>query len=128
VKGAFLLSEDRQLFAELCDVLVRIGAEYTADDDVLQLRDDRGRLLTVIGRVEPEFEWEFRQGPFTLEGNAWLPDMSSVTACIVECRWEDLFASVVARIASELEAMLWVLDSNGHLWLASEVDPARISL
>jgi hypothetical protein len=54
--------------------------------------------------------------------------MTSVTACIAECRWEDLFVSVVRRIAVELAVSVWVLDSDGVLWRASDVDPDRIRL
>lgn len=129
MKGAFLLSESQSLFSDACAALVRRGATYAeGDGGVAQYRDAEGRLFTLFGTVDPEFDWEFREGPFSLAGQAVMPDMSTVTACSVECRWEELFAVVVKAIASELTTPAWVLDGDGVLWLASEVDPKRIRL
>lgn len=129
MKSAFLISEGPGLFVEIRDALMRTGSASLNDDGYfVQFNDGQGRLLSVVGHDTPETEWEFRDGPFVLRNNASLPDMQSISACLVECRWEDLFASVAARLAGELQRPLWALDSDGSLWPATAVDPDRIIL
>ncbi len=57
-----------------------------------------------------------------------LPDMLSLTACAIECRWEDLFCAEVKALANALHLPSWVLDGDGVLWPADAVDPARVRL
>jgi hypothetical protein len=54
--------------------------------------------------------------------------MTTVTACVIECRWEDLFAWAVGAIASRLSQPCWVLDGNGVLWAADSIDLDRLQL
>lgn len=39
--------------------------------------------------------------------------MATIHACVIECRFEDLFATTTARIAAALPCPTWVLDGNG---------------
>lgn len=129
MKSAFLLAESASLFDDARDVLVREGADYTPDHGGLaQAWDPQGRLLNMFGTYPPESEWEYREGPFDLETAAPPADMDRVTACYVECRFEDLFVATVARIAAAVPHATWVLDSNGTMWDAASVDPARVRL
>jgi hypothetical protein len=56
------------------------------------------------------------------------PDLQTVSACYVECRWEDLFTDVVSRMSAKLDFPLWVLDSDGNVWSADAIDPDRLVL
>lgn len=128
MKSAFLLSTRQDLFDAARSALLAGPHSASANGDTVQFRDPRGRLFTMFDGPDPELDWEVREGPYILAGGAVLPDMASVAICIIECRWEDLFASVVSEIADALLAPSWVLDSNGVLWPASDVDPSRITL
>jgi hypothetical protein len=129
MKSAFLLAENESLFADARDVLVRDGAAYAdGDGGTVQGRDPLGRLLTMFGDDPPGFEWEYREGPFTFERATPPSDMATIHACVIECRFEDLFAATTARIAAALPYPVWVLDSNGTIWDAASVDPERVRL
>jgi len=127
VKGAFLVAEDADLYRNVRDALVRVGAVAT-DDDVVQFRDELGNLLTVFGRVPMSTDWEWREGPLTIHGTIPLPSLERATACWLECRSERAFAVIVRQLATELAGPAWVIDGDGGLWLASKVDPDRLKL
>jgi hypothetical protein len=57
-----------------------------------------------------------------------VPDLSHVGACSIECRWEDWFVALVDDIAATLDRDSWVLDTNGVLWAARDIDPTRLRL
>ena len=127
MKSAFLLSEDAELVDKVSKVLGRHGAPISSDK-VIQLSDERGRLLTIFGELDPAFDWEWRDGPIVMFDGSPTPPVASMTACVVECRWEDLFASTMAVIAAGVAENLWVLDGDGVLWPAQAVDPGRVRL
>jgi hypothetical protein len=129
MKGATLLSLDLEFFSEVVSILVRDGATYTADGRVLQLVDSDGRYLTMFGTERAEYAVEFLvDSPTPADEGVQIPDMSRAVVCSVECRWEDLFARVVQRIATQLSQPMWVLDSWNVVWNAATVDPARVGL
>jgi hypothetical protein len=98
------------------------------DGDASQLTTPDGRLFTVFGSIPPGTEWEYDTGPYVPAGMAVIPDMTRVTVCFIECRWEDLFVDLVRKVAVRLGAPTWVLDSNRVLWVASEVDASDVAL
>lgn len=51
-----------------------------------------------------------------------------VSTAYVECRWEDLFATTVARLADQVPGQLCALDSNDVPWDARAIEPVRIAL
>jgi hypothetical protein len=129
VKGAFLISDDSNLFRDARAVLLKLGAKSSDDSGgVAQLRDEAGRLFTIFGRIPAESEWEVREGPFEVGSGSGIPDMATVTACAIECRWEDLFATVVGRIAAQLPGPCWDLAGNGVVWAADSLDSERLHL
>jgi hypothetical protein len=128
MKSAFLLAENVNLFSDTREVLVQSGWSSSRDGDVIQTRDSQDRLVTLFGTVEPEFAWEYTEGPFVFESEAAPSDMTLVTACVIECRSEELFAATTAQIAAALPYPTWVLDGDGVIWDATAVDPARIQL
>jgi hypothetical protein len=127
MKGAFLVSGDAFLFANVSEILRRHGA-VTTSDKVTQLSDTEGRLLTIFGDLDPALDWEWKDGVIVMFDGSAIPPESAITACSVECRWEDLFASTMATIGDELAEKAWVLDGDGVLWPVQEVDPERVKL
>jgi hypothetical protein len=129
VKGALLLAESPHVFTATADVLRGEGATYIdADGGVVQLTDDDGRLLTVFKQIGEATERTYRDDVEAVMPGVQPPDMSLVTACDVECRWEDLFVSVMRLLADRLTEPVWVLDGDGVLWAAGAVDPRRVVL
>ena len=127
MKGAFLISEDPGIFGKVRDALVRAGAIAT-DDDVVQLRDEQGNLVTVFGRIPPGTEWEWQEGPFTLHGQVAAPGMERATACWIESRSERAVSVIVHKLAAEIGSPTWLLDSASVLWPASDIDAELLRL
>lgn len=126
MKSAFLLSEVPGVFEAAAAFLRSLGAKSAAD--VVQLTDADGRLFTLYAHRNPETEWEFRDPPYSIETGVTCPDLQRVTAMVAECRWDEWFVSLVEQLARELDAPLWVLDTDGRLWDADAIDVARLVL
>lgn len=127
MKGAFLVSQQPNLAELVLSALRAAGAEITPDG-VAQLRDQQGRLFTVFARPDPEGDWEWRRGPVTLAREGLQPDLEMSSACWIECRWEEMFATRVRELALALPELSWVLDGDGVLWRAEDVDPLQVRL
>jgi hypothetical protein len=125
MKSAFLIAFSDNLFEDVGAFLHAEGAFYDPGR-VAQFRDQNHRFFTVFPWVGPESE--VRIGPFVSADGSPIPDMSSISACIIECRWEDLFVTYVARIARALGQRAWILDSECVIWPAEAVDPERVRL
>lgn len=123
MKGVFLLSADPELFALVERIMLDAGAAAYAGK-VAQLKDDQGRLLTVFGELNDLFKADMV--PDSYRGPAPAPDVSDATGVWVECRWEQWFVEWVAALAAALPDPLWVLDGNGVLWSAADVDPDEL--
>jgi hypothetical protein len=126
MRGAFLVSDSPDIYRDVSVALVDMGA--VAYEEVVQLRDDQGRLFTVDLLADSESGWEWREGPFVVRGDAEPPEMVTATACLVQCRWEDLFTSIVHQLAAVLPEPAWVLDGNDVLWPAALVDEREVRL
>jgi hypothetical protein len=126
MKGAFLVSEDHELFDKARDVLVTLGAMYSAEMGAVQAKDQHGHLFTLYREAEPE--WEFRVGPFTAGPGVIVPDMSLLAGYAIECNSEEYFTKIVKDVATVAGGHSWVLDGDGVLWPALDVDPARVRL
>lgn len=86
MKSVFLVSQDHDLYRQVEDVVVGEGATASSDK-VVQLRDDEDRLLTVYGNLNaPDYD-DVRQPAEGFRGAGEAPDLLTVTACVVECRW-----------------------------------------
>ncbi|MFE0642644.1 hypothetical protein ACFW2Y_13665 [Streptomyces sp. NPDC058877] len=125
MKGAYLISTSTDLFDKIHSILLEVGAKAAAD--VVQLDDGQGHLFTVY-EADPSLDWDWREGPFSLRREVQMPDLAGAVACMVECRWEAMFARVVQHISAHLPQTAWVLDGNGVLWDASDVDPSEVCL
>ncbi|GAA4621865.1 hypothetical protein [Cellulomonas oligotrophica] len=126
MRSAYLVSTERSLEDDVWCAAARMGAEVR--DHVAQHRDGEGRLVTVFGALDPKEAADWQEGPFEYRGPGSAPDLSTTVAVSVECRWEDLFVSWVARLASLLPYPAWVVDGDGVVWPATDVDPAAVCL
>lgn len=118
VKGATLVSPDAELLDKARDLLA--GAHsVTAGDDSFQVVDSMGRHYTFFGVAEPDWEWREHVDTARCPLPAGWPSMHGFA---VECRWEDLFVALTMDIASVASGGLWIVDGDGVLWPASEVD------
>jgi hypothetical protein len=72
MKSVFLLSPLPNIFRSVADILRTDATCSTREaEDVLQLVDSDGRLLTVFAHTNEETAWEYRDGPFILsDGSA----------------------------------------------------------
>jgi hypothetical protein len=127
MKGAFLVGKDELLFDTVKRVLLSLGGQVSADGEVAQLRDDIEGMFTIY-RVAPESEWEFKTGALKSPPEVKLPDISDMQGIAIECRSESLFVSLVKKIAEACTCDLWVVDGNGVVWHAYDVNPGLVRL
>jgi hypothetical protein len=128
VKGAFLVSGDDRLFETVSGTLLSLGGKLFSQGAVAQLQDEAGGLFTTYP-VRPELEWEFKSGELTAAPGASLPDVSDMTGIAIECRSEFQFAAIVKAIAiAGSTGDMWVVDGDGVVWPAAEVDASRVRL
>lgn len=125
MKGAFLAADDASLFSRVRVLLVRLGAQVAGDGAVVQLVLDSGGLFTVFRDV-PSLEW--RSGTLMTPDGSRVPDLHRANACWIECRSESAFAALAHNIAQPLTSAAWVIDTDGVVWPASDVDPAHMKL
>jgi hypothetical protein len=135
MKSAFLLCEhtsNSELFELLSASLPEASSSPASEfgQRILQLRDAQARLFTVfeIATNGGAFEFDLRQPPDRVEPGVVVPDLGRVAACYIECRWEAWFVALVGRVAVGLRQPAWVLDSDGALWAADDIDPSRLVL
>ena len=126
MKGAFLVSPGIQLFDVAGRALVDMGGTYYPDDGVVQLRDELGNLFTIYENAEPSYE--YRDRPLVGASEIQLPNLHDMIGLAVECRNERHFAMLVKAIAQASDSAVWVVDGDGVVWSALEVDPARVRL
>jgi len=127
MKSAFLLSPDLSLYEHIRDMMANIGVDPTADK-VIQIREPDGRLFTLESDLGSYFDYELNEPIKAWRGVGEAPDITKATGCYVECRWEDVFIKWVEYIADRLPYPLWVLDSDGILWPAHNIDPTQLAL
>lgn len=128
MKGAFLVGRDDQLFETVKRLLLSRGGRVSSDGAYAQLEDETGGLFTAY-RVSPELEWEFKDGELTAASGTGLPDVSDMTGVAIECRSELQFGALVKAISdASAPTEMWVVDGDGVVWPASQVDPSRVRL
>jgi hypothetical protein len=86
--------------------------------------DGTAAPLTNIYPVEPvTAEWEDWE-----TDDSSMPDPSTMSQLIFECRSPEWVAEVGRLIAAGVEAPVWFVDSSDVAWPADRVDPSRASL
>ncbi|GEK23163.1 hypothetical protein CXY01_36830 [Cellulomonas xylanilytica] len=126
MKSAYLVSLSEAFEVDVLQAAAGLGADVR--NDVAQLRDDQDRLVTVFGGLGAHDAPDWRAGLSAAPGSGPLPDLSTATAVSIECRWEDLFVSFVGRLAALLPNPSWVVDGDGVVWPAAQVDPSAVRL
>jgi hypothetical protein len=126
MKGAFLVSASNHLFDVARDVIVELGGKYYPENDAAQLRDELGNLFTAFDNAEPAYE--YLDDPLTGAPGVQIPDLSNMSGIAVECRNERYFAMMTKTIAEASDADVWVIDGDGVVWPAAEVDAAQVCL
>jgi hypothetical protein len=124
VKGAILVSPDAELLTKAVDLLAR-DHPVAATEDWLQVTDSRGRRYTLHGNAVPDWEWREHVDTTRCPLPTGWPSMHGFA---VECRWEDLFVILTTDIASSVSDALWIIDGDGMLWHATEIDIDELRL
>lgn len=128
MKSALLVSYRPDLFETVVGVLRGLSGEVSEATRSSQMTDAEGRLLTVLGAPHEETLRSLREEENTPREGVTAPDMDLVRVCVIECRWEDLFASVVREVAHAVGEPCWVVDGDGVIWDAANVDPSLVRL
>lgn len=126
MRSAYLVSLSESFEHDVLRAAAGLGADVRGD--VAQLRDGREGLVTVFGGLGVDGASDWREHLTPAPGSGPLPDLSTAVAVSVECRWEDLFAAFVGRLAGLLPYPAWVVDGNGVVWPAERVDPGGVQL
>ena len=99
-----------------------VGVEVSAFEGSVQLKDSRNRLLTAFEDDEDGRDW-LPGGLSRFRNNG----LEAPRAFVIECRWEDLLCRVL-RFAAQNTPNLFVVDVDGAVHVASDLDEATISL
>ena len=128
--GGFFIAVESGLFHRASIAIVGLGGVRAVNNlgGVVQIIDSVGHLFTLYERVPDGTEWEFQDGSFTAAPGVQQPDMRCVVACPFECRWPDLVTRLANRISRTADEPTWVLDSDGVVWDAENVDPGEVVL
>ena len=127
MKGAFIVSEEEDLYTQIEQVLVAHGG--TSGDNVAQVSGTDGTLFTAYGNLGSEFEFDLNEEPEDIRGDVNdLPEFGTSTSCWAECRSTEQFVEWVRTVAAARSQATWVLDGNGVLWSSARLDPALLTL
>jgi hypothetical protein len=128
MKSALLVAYRPDLFESVVGVLRGLSAEVSEAARYAQMADAKGRLLTVLGAPHEETLRSLREEENTAREGVTAPDMNLVHVCVVECRWEELFARFAREAARAVGGTCWVVDGDGVIWDAAHVDPSLVRL
>lgn len=128
MKSALLVSYRVDLLKVIADVLGTLSTDVSEAEGYVRMVDGEGRILTVFGMPQEETLRSLREDENTLRGGVTAPDLGRLCGCSIECRWEDLFASVVREVARAAGETCWVVDGDGVIWDAAHVDPNLVRL
>jgi hypothetical protein len=128
MKGAFIVSSNENLYAQVEQILVDSGGR-AAPDHIVQIKDDNGVLFTVFGELGEEFATDLAAGADETRGDIdATPTFSTSTSCWAECSSEEAFVHWISVIADARREPTWVLDGDGVLWTSSALDPTGVRL
>lgn len=128
MKSALLVSYRADLFDVVSHVLRKLSPDVAEAVNYARMVDTDGRILTVFGAPHEHTYSSLREEENTPREGVTAPDMDLVRVCVIECRWEDLFANVVREVAHAVREPCWVVDGDGVIWDAANVDPTLIRL
>ncbi|GEN80502.1 hypothetical protein [Actinotalea fermentans] len=136
MKSAYFLSHDPLLFEKARQAVretgrdIWHGCELTYEgDDELQVREvATDHLFTLENREDPKYGYLYKSPPHYPEPGVTMPDLETAIPYGAVCRWEDLFVRLVRVITEISGEPAWILDENGVIWDARNVDPDRVLL
>ncbi len=137
MKSAFLLSHDPSLIPKVNQSIRAAGTAgwegcdvvYAGTNEIQVVESGTDRLFTLEPYLDrPDLAWTYRTPPHFPEPRVPMPDLDTVLAYGVLCRWEDLFVRLVRAVAEISGEPAWILDENSVIWDALNVDPARVHL
>lgn len=137
MKSAFYLSHDPSLIAKVHQAIRDAGAAgwegcdvvYDGANEIQVVESGTDRLFTLEPYLDrAELAWTYRNPPHFPEPGVDMPDLATVLAYGVLCRWEDLFVRLVRTITEISGQPAWILDENSVVWDALNVDPDRVHL
>lgn len=126
MRGAYLISDDEDLAARVWSAMRTLGV--TAVADAAQITEGEGKSLSIEGELDEAIAWDWQEGPFEFRGPEPYPEMSRMSALLVQCRSEEMIADWMGRLAALVDVPLWVLDGEGVVWPADDVDPSQVRL
>ncbi len=98
------------------------------EDGAAQICRPAGRLLTVYEGAYSLADWHVHDAPVAGRGGP-VPDLSAMpSSCAIECRWKDWFVEAISELAERAVGAVWVLDNNGVVWSARDIDADRLQL
>lgn len=127
MKGAVLLSADRDLVKKFAARLLAEGVQHTTGDNDVTTQATSG-LLFMFSRDRKELQSLYAMPPHLPEPGVLMPDFGQVVGYGADCRSEEYFAEMVAEVARAAASPVWVLDENDVVWDALHVDPERVRL
>lgn len=127
MKGALIVAAEPELYGQIVAILAAQGVRV-ANDRTAQLEDFGGVLFTIYGGLGPEFDSDLRSEPTAERGLSEGLDLSTASACWVECRSEAVFVRWVRVIARSRANPTWVLDGDGVLWNSDVLSEDEIVL
>ena len=126
MKAAYLVSPAPSFEDDVWRAAATLGADVHGP--YARYRDTEDRFITVFGALDPKNAADWRDDLRSAPGMDAVPDLEDTFAVSVECRREDLFASWVGKLATLLPEPAWVVDGDGVVWPATQVDPNAVRL
>ena len=124
MKGAIVVvTPPTNLLAELAVVASESGFTVRVGGESVQVSDAEGRLLTMFEDADPGWEWRHA----TPIGTDRQVELSGFGGFATECRWEALFCELIGALGARVRDVQ-VVDGDGVLWPADQLDASRIRL
>ena len=121
-RSVIVLSKDPNL-AENVGARPRSDSRFVVTDEGVHCDGSSAPLTNIYPTEMIPTEWD----GWTSEERE-MPDPTTMSALIFECRSPSWVAEVGAMLAQDLKNPLWFVDSSDKAWPAARIDPERISL
>jgi hypothetical protein len=122
MKGATVIANSSEFYRSVMELLPEIGYTFKVADNCIQISDVQQRLFTLYCDEEDNI----------------IDELESVISSIrergfrfffpVDCRWEDLFCSVLKRLSVCGLGGFLIVDNASCIWDPEQLDPTLIRL
>ena len=129
MKGGYFVGIETDVFRAVETILIEMGGTSWSEDDKrsAQSRTKDGQLFFLYESNDDAL-FDIREEPVYAAPGVEAPDMSQVTACLFECRWEDLVVEIALAASKRSASTFWLVDGNGVVWDAASVDSKALFL